>query len=269
MPARSRPRRALLLALLALAGCANLRQAPEDDGLLASSAVVASRERETGARVEVARFSAAQPGAALPADWRPWVVMPQKVRTEYRLVEAGGRVALEARAEHAASGLVRVIRVDPRRHPILEWAWRVPALVPGADPRIATREDAAARVIVSFHGDREKLDFADRAQLRFAKALSGHGLPYATLMYIWANDLPLETVVRNPHTGRVRMIVVGSGSRGLGEWVTVRRNLLEDYRRAFGEEPWDVVAIGVMTDTDNTRGSARAYYGDIDLYAAP
>jgi hypothetical protein len=257
-----------LAALLALAGCAGLPEA-DPEGLLASSAVVARRDRESGARVEVARFSAARPGGALPADWKPWIIVPAKATTDYRLVEAGGRVALEARAERAASGLVRVIRVDPHRHPILEWHWRVPALVPGADPRIATREDAPARVIVSFHGDWEKLDFADRAQLRFAKALSGQGLPYATLMYIWANDLPLETVVRNPHTGRVRMIVVGSGARGLGEWRTVRRNLLEDYRRAFGEEPWDVVAIGVMSDSDNTRGSARAYYGDITLYAAP
>lgn len=260
--------RTALAGLLALAGCAALPEADEE-GLLASTAVVATRERETGAQVDVARFSAARPGGALPADWQPWVILPSKPTTEYRLVDAGGRVALEARAEHAASGLYRIIRVDPHRHPLLEWEWRVPELLPGADPRIATREDAAARLIVSFHGDIGKLDFADRAQLRLAKALSGNALPYATLMYIWANDLPLETVVRNPHSGRVRMIVVGSGARGLGEWVRVRRNLREDYRRAFGEEPWDVVAIGVMTDSDNTRGRARAYYGDITLYAAP
>jgi hypothetical protein len=256
-------------ALLLLGGCAGLHAPAEDDGLLASAAVVASRERETGARIAVARFSAARPGGALPADWQPWIILPSKPLTEYRLVEAAGRVALEARAERAASGLVRVIRVDPHRHPLLEWDWQVPAPVPGADPRIATREDAAARLIVSFHGDREKLDFADRAQLRFAKALAGQALPYATLMYIWANDLPRETLLRNAHTGRVRMIVVGSGTQRLGEWVTVRRNLLEDYRRAFGEEPWDVVAIGVMTDSDNTRSRARAYYGDIVLHAAP
>ena len=84
-------------------------------------------------------------------------------------------------------------------------------------------------------------------------------MPYATLMYIWANALPPETVVPNPHSARVRMIVVESGTRGLGEWIHVRRNLLEDYRRAFGEDPWDVVAVGVMTDSDNTRGRARSY----------
>lgn len=264
------PAASALAALLLAGGCAGLpTEDDSDDELLGSSAVVATRAREAGDRVEVARFSAARPGDALPADWRPWIILPSKPTTEYSLVEVGGRVALEARAERAASGLIRIIRVDPRRHPILEWDWRVPALVPGADPRVATREDAPARVIVSFHGDREKLDFADRAQLRLARAISGQALPYATLMYVWASDLPPETLVRNPHTGRVRMIVVGSGKRRLGEWVRVRRNLLEDYRRAFGEEPWDVVAIGVMTDADNTRSRARAYYGDITLYAAP
>jgi Protein of unknown function (DUF3047) len=260
---------AALAAMLALPGCAALRTPSDEEGLLGSTALVERLERETGPRIEVARFSQGQPGGALPAGWRPWIILPGKRMTEYRLVRVDGRVALEADAERAASGLVRVLRVDPHSHPILQWDWRVPALVAGADPRVATREDAAARLIVSFHGDLENLDFAERAQLRFAKALSGQALPYATLMYIWANDLPLETVLRNPHTARVRMIVVGSGTRDLGKWVQLRRNLLEDYRRAFGEDPWDVVAIGVMTDADNTRGRARAYYGDIELSEAP
>ena len=71
------------------------------------------------------------------------------------------------------------------------------------------------------------------------------------------------TVVVNPHIGRIRMIVAESGTARLGQWVTVRRNVLEDYRRAFGESPWDVVAVGVMTDSDNTGTTARALYGDI------
>ena len=45
--------------------------------------------------------------------------------------------------------------------------------------------------------------------------------------------------------------------------------MVEDYQRAFGEAPGDIVGIGVMTDTDNTRSRARAYYGDITLHAAP
>ena len=41
--------------------------------------------------------------------------------------------------------------------------------------------------------------------------------------------------------------------------------MLEDYRHAFGEEPWDIVAVGVMTDSDNTASRAQGFYGDITM----
>jgi hypothetical protein len=63
------------------------------------------------------------------------------------------------------------------------------------------------------------------------------------------------------------MVVVESGPERLGQWLTYRRNVLEDYRRAFGEEPGDLVAVGVLTDTDNTQQRARSWYGDITLRA--
>lgn len=262
--------RAVLFGVaLVAAGCASVPETPDDDGLLASSAVVASRPRATGETVEVARFSAASPGGAMPDGWEPYRVLPYKLETRYRLVETGAGVALEADADRSASGVVRTIRIDPTRHPIIEWRWRVPALIDGADPRVASREDAPARILVAFHGDAQKLDIVERSALRMAKAISGRAMPYATLVYIWADKVPAESVVRNVHTGRVRMIVVESGARRLGRWVAVRRNLFEDYRRAFGEAPGDIVGIGVMTDTDNTRSRARAYYGDITLHRAP
>ncbi len=265
MPTRA----ALLVVALVAAGCASVPEGSDDDGLLASTAVVASLPLETGDRVDVGRFSVASPGGELPDGWEPYLVLPHKLATRYRLVENAGAVVLEADADGSASSVARRIRIDPQRHPIIEWRWRVPALIDGADPRVATREDAPARILVAFHGDAQKLDMFERSTLRMAKAISGRALPYATLVYIWAEKVAAETVVRNLHTGRVRMIVVESGAARLGRWVAVRRNLLEDYQRAFGEAPGDIVGIGVMTDTDNTRSRARAYYGDITLYAAP
>ena len=244
---------------LAVTGCAT----KSGEGLLASSEVVAQLARESGEQVEAARFSRRQPDGPLSADWQPYIILPSKPRTEYKLVSTDAGVALEANAENSASGMYRRMRVDPARHPVLEWRWRVANLIPGANKRIASKEDSPARLIVSFHGDPEKLDFADRAQMRLAKAVSGQALPYATLMYVWSNTLPVGSVVDNPHTDRIRMIVVASGADGVGEWRDYRRNVLEDYRRAFGEEPWDIVAVGVMTDTDNTRQKARCLYGDI------
>lgn len=251
------------VALAALTGCATT----SDGGLLASSSeVVAQLARESGEQVEVARFSRRQPNDPLAAHWLPYIIAPSKPRTEYKLVSTDAGVALEATAESSASGMYRRMRIDPRRHPVLEWRWRVANLIPGANKRIASKEDSPARLIISFHGDPKKLDFQNRAQMRLAKAITGQELPYATLMYVWSNAEPVGTVIDNPHSDRIRMIVVASGAEGVGEWRDYRRNVLEDYRRAFGEDPWDIVAVGVMTDTDNTRQKARCLYGDITFW---
>lgn len=224
-------------------------------------------ERASGDLIEVARFSRMRAGAPLPGDWQGWGLHSGKRRTEYRLVDTPGGTVLEAHADQAATGLYRRVRADTHRVPLLEWDWRVDRLIPGADLSIGAREDAAARLVVSFHGDAQALDFQQRTMLRLARAFAGEPLPYAMLIYVWSNRLPVETALPSPQIERIRMIVVESGGARLGRWLHYRRNLVEDYRRAFGEEPGDVVAIGVLTDADNTGQSARALYGDITLRA--
>lgn len=61
------------------------------------------------------------------------------------------------------------------------------------------------------------------------------------------------------------MIAVRSGDAEAGEWRTERRNIVEDYRRAFGKNPPAVMGIAMMTDTDNTGASAEAWYRQIIL----
>jgi len=254
----------LLPGLLALGGCA---VTPEDDGLLASTPIVRALARESADVVEVARFSRMRQGAPLPAGWLGWGLRSGKRPTEYRLAGDGGATVLEAYADGAASGFYRRVRVDPRRQPLLEWSWRIENMVPGADLRVGSREDAAARLVVSFHGDPGKLDFEDRTRLRLAKAFAGEPLPYAMLIYVWSNQIPVETALPSPQIDRIRMVVVESGGAHVGQWRHYRRNILEDYRRVFGAEPGDIVAVGVMTDADNMQKAARSYYGDITLRA--
>src|SRR5258708_1299697 len=119
--------------------------------------------------------------------------------------------------------------------------------------------------IVAVHGDVKGLDSGERFAVALYHALTGDKMPYAILMYSWASDAPVGTITSNDQTGKIQTIVVGGG---IGEWREFRRNVLEDYRRAFGEAPWDIVAVGGMTDTSNTRGKASAQYGDISFRPA-
>ena len=64
-------------------------------------------------------------------------------------------------------------------------------------------------------------------------------------------------------------IVAESGGTRLGEWREEVRNVYEDYKRAFGEEPPVTRSVGIMTDTDNTGERTLAYYGDIAFERTP
>ncbi len=59
------------------------------------------------------------------------------------------------------------------------------------------------------------------------------------------------------------MVVVERGEKNLNTWIDVKRNIYEDSRKAFKDEPSMTSGVGIMTDTDNTKKSAIAYYGDI------
>jgi hypothetical protein len=176
-----------------------------------------------------------------------------------------GRRVLRAQAQTAASGLLQEIEIDPLVSRHLKWHWSVPQLLPEADLSKKGSDDSPVRMIVSFDGDLAKLDVEDRAMAGMVKMVSGREMPYATLMYVWDNKLPIGTFLDSPHSSRVKLIVVESGSDRLGKWVSYSRNLVADFKRAFGEMPEKIITVGVMTDTNATEKDATAYYGDIEI----
>lgn len=217
----------------------------------------------------VAPFSSAKPGTALPQGWEALSFGSFKNPTEFRFVEDGGHVVLNARADKAASGLIHLVRFDIRSAPYVQFRWKIAKLIEGADNSVASKEDSPVRVTLGFDGDKAKLTFREKAASLIAKRATGRELPYAQLVYVWANTAPVGTVIENPHTHRVEMVVAASGAPDVGKWVTVTRNVIEDFRKAFGEEPGLLTDVGVLTDTDNTGASVEAWYGDIRFVATP
>ncbi len=216
----------------------------------------------------VTPFSTGKPGAAPPAPWGPVQISANKTPTEYRLVTDQGTIVLNARADAAASGLGHPVAFDVHSAPMLEWRWKVSKLIEAADNSDATKEDSPARIILEFDGNKSKLPFKDRAFFALGKSLAGHDVPYATLMYVWTTRGAVNAVIPNPRTSRVQMIAAASGAAGIGAWQTVKRNVVEDFRRAYGEDPGQLMAVGVLTDTDNTGASVEAWYGDIRFLPA-
>ncbi len=218
---------------------------------------------------QVAAFSASHLGEPHPLEWQPLIITRFKRRTDYKIVAMDGQNVLQARSEKAASGILQEVMIDPFAKPTLNWKWKVPHILPGADLTKRGRDDSPARLIIGFDGDRTKFDFEDNATANLVKLFSGREMPYATLMYVWDNNLPIDTLVDNVHSGRAKMIVVESGAAHLDRWLTFSRNIVEDFRRAFGEEPGKIISVGVMTDSNTTENDATAYYGDIVLMPQP
>jgi hypothetical protein len=208
-------------------------------------------------------FSSAASLDMLPEGWKQYRLARFKKPTEYRLVPSEGTVVLQATADASASGIHHAVRVDLRDRPWLSWRWKVRELNPKADNTVAHVEDSPARVIVVFEGGRDKLSDAEQTNFDLLKAMTGNELPYATLMYIWENRLPEGAVIPHNFTSRIKMIVAGTAGERPGEWHEERVNVLEDYRRAFGEEPPAVRAVAIMSDSDNTGERSVAWYGDI------
>ncbi len=212
----------------------------------------------------IAAFSRMTAGGST-APWVPVPITDRKRSTRYNLVNDAGTVVLHADADNAASVLAMATDIDLRVTPIVSWRWKVAELIADADPRLASTEDSPARLVFEFDGDKSKLPLLERGVFGLSKALSGRELPYATLMYVWENREPVGTVIPNPRTRRVQMVVASSGSRGVGAWQSLSRDVRADFVRAFGEEPGKLTAVGVLTDTDNTASHAEAWYGDIQF----
>jgi hypothetical protein len=235
---------------------------------LASAGCAALSDRDGPTEIAlpyVKIFSRNQPAedGKLPDGWRRWTLSKFKKPTAYKLVDYDGRTVVKARAEASASGLMHKLNIDPREFPLLAWQWKTTALIKTADNRTKLLEDSPLRVVVTFAGDRDKLQLADRLFADNIRLLTKQEMPYATLMYIWENRAPVDAVLPNLHTSRIKMIVAESGADKVGRWHDITRNVHADYRRAFGEEPGRITSVAVMTDTDNTGESVLAYYGDI------
>ena len=213
--------------------------------------------------IEVGKFSAEKPGDDLPSGWKPLIFKKIEKHTLYRLVKDGDTTVMEAVSHASASGLTREIPINPKEYPIIQWRWKVENILAKGDVHRKEGDDYPARVYIAFQYDASKLSLIQRAEYQAAKLLYGQYPPLGAINYIWESKAPVNAIVSNPFTSRVKMIIVESGKEKVNRWVNEERNVYKDYIRAFGEEPPLISGVAIMTDTDNTGESATAYYGDI------
>lgn len=251
---------ASFLIVIALSSCAGFGggSVQDESGQPLSSDQIPAQD-------ELPKFSAEAAKGGMPQGWSFYRIAPYKKNTVYRLENYQGKTVLSANSKTAASGLAVKLKPKKANNLWLQWEWKALSAMPEADNSEGYRDDAPLRILVAFDGNKSKLPFKEKMNFEMANLISGQEMPYATLMYIWSGKSPVDSIITNAHTSRIKMIVVDSGWDSLGQWHKHQRDLSADYKLAYGEAPGDVIGIALLTDTDNTKSETRAFYGDIEL----
>ncbi len=150
-----------------------------------------------------------------------------------------------------SSNISREVKVDVKQYPFLQWRWKAVTLPKGADSRRKEADDQACQVYVTF--------------LRFPSLVRSR-----LISYVWDSTAPAGTIVQSQKTGLVTYVILRSGPAELNQWLTETRNVHEDYKKIYGEEPGEPVgAISVGIDSDDTHSTAECFIGEIAFKKQP
>ena len=230
-----------------------------------SSHEILQTENDTLSVLHVAEFSQLLPGDfEHPPEWDT-MNFTGISRTKYTIEEIDGKTAVKANSEQSSSGLVREVDIDLKEYPVMRWTWRVENTFEKGNVTEKSGDDYPARVYLLFDYDIKNISWGLRQRIRVLRTFYGR-VPTRAINYIWESSEPVGTIVENPYTRLVTMVVVESGEDNLGKWVTYERNVYEDYKTIYGEEPPKIGGVAIMTDSDDTGESAVAYFGDISFH---
>jgi len=176
-----------------------------------------------------------------PPDWKP---RKDSGRPAYSIQEMDGRRYLQAIAKNLGIQAAKQHEWDPKTYPVLAWSWRPVEFPAGSDERKSKTNDSALSVYAVF--------------------------PYSSfsvksLKYTWSAVVPVGTHLTSS-AGLTQAQIIRSGTAQKGQWTEERVNVLEDYKKYFGEADVPKAAgIAVLTDSDDTKSSAQGDYANFRL----
>lgn len=201
----------------------------------------------------------------LPKGWQILRFQNVAKATDYSVEADEGGTALKAVSQASASGIYTEVDLDASEFPLIAWDWKVSNLIEKGDATTKNGDDFPARIIVAFHYDPAQASAFKRVKYELVRLIYGRYPPGSALLYVWDNRLPVGTMLDNANASWAKMVILESGSSKVAQWVSERRNVSEDYARAFGSNPPRLKFIGIMTDTDDTGEEATAYYRHLSL----
>jgi hypothetical protein len=138
-------------------------------------------------------------------------------------------------------GIYKNFDFDIHDYHYLSWRWKVTVLPTGGDVGNKKTDDQAAQVYVLFP--------------KFPSAINTR-----LVGYIWENLTPKDLHVTSQKSSNTRYVVLRNHTDPLNQWTEEKRDVLQDYRDLFGEEPPQVGGVTLMIDSDDTKSTAESYF---------
>jgi len=188
-------------------------------------------------RLVIADFSAGADARGVPAGWQ---LKEKSGKADLAVVKDEGTSAVRLRSAATSFSLQKEVHVDLKRFPVLTWKWKVTKLPAGGDFRKPDADDQAAQLFLAFSKTR-------------------------AIVYVWDTSAPQGTMgnAAAPFFMSIKAVVVRSGRTGTGAWITETRNVYDDYRRLFREEPGEINGVRMQINSQYTGTSAESFFADV------
>ena len=151
---------------------------------------------------------------------------------------------LKAVADNAASGLGKEVKIDLNKTPFINITWKIEKDLPGIKENTKKGHDFAARVFA-------------------VKKTGATPLSNRAINYVFSSNNEIGFSSPSPYTKKSIDNVLASTKKNLNEWVTVKANVKEDFKRFHDLDVNELDGLAIMSDTDNSKMKAIAYYQNI------
>ena len=165
-------------------------------------------------------------------------------RTVYTVGSNENGNFLKAVADNAASGLGKEVKIDLNKTPFINITWKIEKDLPKIKENSKRGHDFAARVFV-------------------VKKTGATPLSNRAINYVFSSNNVIGFNSPSPYTKKSIDNVLASTKTNFNEWITVKANVKEDFKKFHGLDVKELDGLAIMSDTDNSKMTAIAYYQNI------
>ena len=151
---------------------------------------------------------------------------------------------LKAVADNAASGLGKEIKIDLNKTPFINITWKIESDLSGIKENTKKGHDFAARVFA-------------------IKKTGATPLSNRAINYVFSSNNEIGANFPSPYTKKSIDNVLATTKKNLNEWVTVKANVKEDFRKFHNIDVNELDGLAIMSDTDNSKMKSVAYFQNI------